>query len=672
MNPAVARAARWSGLPTEALAAAAPLVAAGALEPVDLHVAATLGARFGEHDPDVLLAAALAVRAPRHGHVCVDLLCLDAATLVPEPADGAGSPHLALPADRPAWRDRVARSPLAREQAEGATPLVLRGPRLYTDRLHGHEARLAGALLERFGETRPVADAALLRRGLDALFPTPAAGTVDRQRLAAAMALLRGALVISGGPGTGKTWTVRNLLTLLFAQAVAAGGPWPRVALAAPTGKAAARMLESVRDGLAAHAERAAPVLGAATPDDLVAFLSGLVPSTLHRLLGWQPDDPARFRHHADRPLPCDVVVVDEASMVDLALMARLVDAVPPHARLILLGDRHQLASVEAGSVLADVCGDHDPSELRLSPEAATPLRDLAGLDVRPTMGAPGPWDAVVFLTESRRFDARGGIGRFAAAAVAGDVEGARAAATVADGSVEPATTAGPRLEPEVVLLRPTGRDLPPAARELVVRAWRPYLTALRAAPRDPARHARALELFEDFRILCAHREGTSGVSHVGRAVVELLRAERLADPSEGEWWLGRPVLVTRNDYAVRRFNGDVGLVVHDAEGRPVVAFREDSGRVVTLPPARMPECETVFAMTIHKSQGSEFATVLVVLPERPSPVLTRELVYTGVTRARRRVVLLADDEVLKLGIARQVQRASGLGERLWGVDAIP
>lgn len=667
MNPTLRRAERQAGCSPDVLRALGPFVDRRVLEPVDVHVTATLSARFGETDPDVLLAAALAVRAPRHGHVCVDLLGLDATALLSDDPDGSDDAPPALPHDRAGWLARVADSPLTRHTDEGCTPLVLYGSRLYTDRLHGHEARLAHALLARFAETRPVADPTLLRRGLEALFPAPAVrDRIDRQRLAAAMALLRGAIVISGGPGTGKTWTVRNLLTLLFAQSVAAGEPWPRVALAAPTGKAAARMAESVRAGLEAHAERAGPALGGATPDDLMRFLTSLTPSTLHRLLGWQPHDPTRFRHNADRPLPYDVLVVDEASMVDLVLMSRLVDAVPTHARLVLLGDRHQLASVEAGSVLGDVCGEADGGRIRLSGEAAHALGQLAGIDVPPTMEAPGPWDAVVFLTESRRFDAEGGIGRFAAAAIAGDVAGARAAAETPRGPIEPVTSTGPLDGAEVLKLPHDGRGLPEAARRLVVRAWRPYLEALRADPRDPARHVEALERFGEFRILCAHRRGPFGVSNIGHTAVELLRAEGLIDPSEGSWWLGRPVLVTRNDPAVRRFNGDIGLVVHDPRGQPVVAFLEDSGKVSWLPPSRMPECETVYAMTIHKSQGSEFATVLVVLPDRPSPVLTRELVYTGVTRARRRVVLVSSDEVLEQGILRRVERATGLGSRLW------
>lgn len=646
MTADLQQAARWAGLSGEgALAGLGPLLAAGVLEPVDLHVVATLAARFGESDPEVLLAAALAVRAPRYGHVCVDLRALDARSLLPEStgapvADGAAE-ALGLPAERDGWAARVARSPLVRPAGPGDTPLVLRGALLYTDRYFAYEDRLHAALTKRFASLRAVADPGLLERGLDALFGGD--GAPNRQRRAAEVALQRGAAVISGGPGTGKTWTVRNVLTLLYAQWAAAphAGSRPRIALAAPTGKAAARVVASIHEGLEDHLAN----VGAALPggiDGLRSFLQETAPSTLHRLLGWRPDDPTRFRHDAARPLALDVVIVDEASMVDLALMAKLVDAVPEEARLVLLGDRHQLASVEAGSVLADICGEGD--------------------------GGP----AVVFLTESRRFDADSGIGRFARAAVEDRVEDAIAA-----------LPPWGRDEPGALVVadgKAVGRDLgrlahdprgglPKAARRLLVEGYRPYLERLRAGPLGAegleAVHADALRRLDGFRALCAHRAGVFGVEGINRAATELLADAGLIRPS-GAWWLGRPVLVTQNDYGVRRFNGDVGIVVHDGHGEPVVAFPGDAGGVSYLATVRLPAHETVFAMTIHKSQGSEFTDVLVVLPERRSPVLTKELVYTGVTRAKMRVTVLSDEGVLREALERRVQRASGLGEVSW------
>jgi len=642
-------AARLAGLSgPEPLAWLQPLLLARVLEPVDLHVTAMLAARFGESDPAVLLAASLAIRAPRHGHVCVDLVQLESATLRLEAVVDGAHDEVELPAARQDWLDRVAASALVREPGPGATPLVLRGSLLYTDRYLSYEASLEQALRRRFGERRVVADPELLSRGLDALFgPEPDEGE-DRQRVAAHVAMGRGVTVISGGPGTGKTWTVRNLLTLVYAQAVATGdGSLPRIALAAPTGKAAARVVSSIREGLDAHLARAAGALPEGkSVDGLRASLEATAPSTLHRLLGWRPDAPTRFRHDRCRPLPLDLLVVDEASMVDLALMAKLFDALPDSARVVLLGDRHQLASVEAGSVLGDICGSGEQGV--------------------------GPSEAVVFLTHSRRFRADGGIGRFAAAAVSSRIDDAIAALPLwgagepgllsSDAVGQRGGTLG-RLEPD-----PRGR-LPGAAARLVVEGYRPYLERLRAGP-GPGEslldlHADALRRFDGFRVLCAHRRGRTGVKGVSEQVVDLLAQARLIEPS-GSWWLGRPVIVTTNDYSVRRYNGDVGIVVRDEAGGWVVAFPADAGSVSWLSPVRLPEHQTVFAMTIHKSQGSEFGDVLVVLPETPSPILTRELIYTGVTRATDRVTVLSDEGVLRRGLERRVQRASGLGDLLW------
>ena len=641
------RAASLLGLASTApLAALEPFVAAQVLAWVDVDAAALLAARYGEHDPEVILAAALANRAPRHGHTAIDLSTVELRSLRAERRGAEEVEELALPADRADWVARVAASPLSRGPGAGDTPLVLRGALLYVDRYFAYEDQLRVALVRRFAEHRPVAEPALLERGLDALFGRSTEGADDRQRRAAEVALHRGLSVISGGPGTGKTWTVRNLLTLVYAQSVAAGHDTPRLALAAPTGKAAARVVESLRSGLGDHLVRAAGALPeGASVDGLRAFLEAAAPSTLHRLLGWRPDQPTRFRHDRNRPLPVDVLIVDEASMVDLALMAKLVAAVPPHARLVLLGDRHQLASVEAGSVLADLCGEGD--------------------------GDVGVSDGVVFLTHSRRFGADSGIGRFASAAVEGRVGDALEV-------LEPWPGAGPGpMPPEGQVLdhgdigrfEPGRRgELPGAVKRLVVQGYRPYLERLRRGPvgGEPleALHADALKRFDRFRVLCAHRQGRLGVLGVGDTIQQALEAEGLIRAA-GPWWLGRPVLVTRNDYSVGRYNGDIGLVVRDDDGAWVVAFPGEGGDVRWLAPARLPEHQTVFAMTIHKSQGSEFDDVLVVLPERVSPVLTRELVYTGVTRAKRRVSVLGSEAVLRSGLSRRVQRASGLGQAL-------
>ena len=688
MNPL--HASFWTARPElrTALESLQPWVQAGVLAAVDVHAVALCADLAGEERPDVLLACALAVRAPRHGHVCVDLhgLHLDklarAQRPTASPQQQNTAAQVALPVDRNAWATSVASSPMVRSTVEGLTPWALWGGLLYVDRYHRYEVRLARQLSDRFDATREVADPALLKSGLDALFGAPEAGPVDRQRLAAAMAVLRGATVVSGGPGTGKTYTVRNVLTLLVAQwvAVDAHRPLPRIAVAAPTGKAAARVVESLLDGLDAHIARAQAAVPAGWPiEGLATVLGELAPWTIHRLLGWRPDDPTRFRHHADNPLPYDIVVVDEASMVDLALMGKLIDALLPEARVVLLGDRHQLASVEAGSVLADLCGASaaDGTAVRLSPSMRHLLAEVAGLDLTntPSPQPSTPRDGVVFLTRTRRFRDDSGIKAFAEACVEGRV----------DDAIE-VTAPWPTGQPKRLALqedgRPVGGDigrltprpggaLPVEARAAIRSGFTPYLELLRSGrqPRhddDAALHAEVLQLLGGFRILCAHRSGPLGVQGMGAAAEDLLVDGGWIRPEEGTWYAGRPVLITRNDYGVQLFNGDIGIVVRDANGQARVAFAEGAGGVRYLSTVRLPDHQTVFAMTIHKSQGSEFDDVIVALPARGSRVLTRELVYTAVTRAKHRVTVLADEAVLRLALKEQVQRATGLADRLW------
>ncbi len=672
-----------------------PFYEAGVLGSAEVHVAAQLG-RLAEalDDPDVLLAAALAVRAPLHGHVCVDLDGVDDG-LRPDPGGWPGVEQevpLRWPADRQAWRDAVAASGLAREAradapeqdaahgtAAGDTPLVLHGARLYLDRYWRYQQRLARELTRRAADPSPApADAELLRAGLERLFPRDGAG-LDRQMLGAAISALRPLCVISGGPGMGKTWTIRKILALALAQRAAArraDSTLPRfqVALAAPTGKAAARMREAILDELDDFLDGLDPdVLGPNVRRRHVrAFMEGLKPSTLHRLLGYRTRTPSRFRHHRDNPLPHHLVVVDETSMVDLPLMSKLVDAVAPSARLILLGDRYQLASVEAGAVLADICGETGAETLSASVGFADELRRHCGLKlwVHGAAEAPGRGlqDCIVQLNRNYRFEEASGIGAFAAACLAPDE------------TFDPAHTAsllGPAAGHGDATLLPHGREglLTAPVKRAIVKGYRGYLETLRLGPRpgepEARFHRRVLKALDAFRVLCAHRRGRLGVAGLNAAVEELLSAEVQGfEPSE-EHYLGQPILIRRNDYAVRRFNGDVGVVVERAAvaGQPSlqVAFPGTSDEPVEyLAPSRLPEHQTVFATTIHKSQGSQFDHALIMLPSRPSPILTRELIYTGVTRAARHVTVVGDRRILADALARTVQRASGLREQLW------
>ncbi len=732
MPPLFAPALVPRGSPQAAvLARLEPFYAHGVLSSVDMHVAALLARRASALDPDLVLALALAVRAPRRGHIHVDLDALDAVSLLPAVADDPVStpgtqqpPPLDLPG--PGWAARVASfTSLVRlaDEPDRSTPFVLAGTALYTDRYHRYQRALASRVAGWVGPAGaiPLDPEVLprLRAAMDRLFPNPAGDAPDLQRVAAALALSQRFTVITGGPGMGKTWTVRNLLALLWIehrsrhQQGLVEAADPVVALAAPTGKAAARLRESLRAGLSAQLHPAlCTVLGdAGVATQACDFLRGLEASTLHRLLGWRPDNPTRFRRCAGDPIPADVVVVDEASMVDFALMAKLVDAVgavgPSGAptRLVLLGDRHQLASVEAGTVLADLCGPTRADRLCFTAPTIQQLDTcfelgLGAASSRPGAGVrsvfgPATHDAVVQLRRTHRFSEQSGIGRFALACISSDFQPARAAEVLLGGSGD-------------VSLLPHGErgGLDPTVRGLLLEGFEPYLRLLRGGfeaargpgfPTQEVFHRRVLEAFDRFRVLCAHRQGSTGVAGLNRTVMGLLRDAGLLGSTD-TWYEGRPVLVRRNDYSVRLssgerglYNGDIGLLVQAVVGdqrRLMVAFpgpdvlpaasdpsappplgsqhHLDKLLVHYVDPARLPEHSTAFAMTIHKSQGSEFEHVCVVLPRHDSPLLTRELVYTGVTRARSRMSLVGDRGVLERALGRTVQRASGLVGELW------
>ncbi|HLH46078.1 MAG TPA: exodeoxyribonuclease V subunit alpha [Acidimicrobiales bacterium] len=615
------------------------------LAPADVHVARGLGRLGGEADPSVLLAAALAVRAPRLGHVCVDLATVAATTTsdADETVDVA-----ALPWPAPAgWLERLACSPLVGGDDGGPDPdrpLRLAGTLLYLDRYWRQERAVAGDLLARDGAI-PV-DRAVLDDGLDRLFgraasgapgaPGVPAGEADLQRTAAEVAASRRLVVVAGGPGTGKTTTVARLVALMDEQAAAAGQPPPRVALAAPTGKAAARLAEGV------HREAATLDVSDATRSRLLQ----LPASTLHRLLGTRPDSRSRFRHDRGNHLPYDTVVVDETSMVPLSLMSRLLEALRPDTRLVLLGDPDQLTSVEAGAVLGDIvgpAGDGGAGNI-IGPGGDGVGGDIAGPGgdgVGDSPAGGGLRDAIVVLRHVHRFS--GGIAQLAAAIKAGDEEAAIAAL---------------REHPDSVIWHPDA-DHAGEVQQTWVDAGRDVFETA-----DAGDAAGALAAVGRTRVLCAHRLGPDGVATWQQTVESWLAQALPGYGAGGRWYVGRPLLVTRNDYGLGLSNGDVGVVVRTGAG--VAAAFTRAGEVVLFPPTRLEAVESVHAMTIHKSQGSQFDTVAVVLPEPGSRILTRQLLYTAVTRARRHVHLIGDETRLRAGVARSVARASGLGPRLW------
>ncbi|MEX1163690.1 MAG: exodeoxyribonuclease V subunit alpha [Nitriliruptor sp.] len=638
----------------------APFIDLGVLGAADVHVAAALTRLGGDDRPEVLLAAALAVRAPRRRHVCVDLTTVRLGVVAElteladaDDADAAvASDRIAgLPWPEPdAWLAVLADSPLVEvrdpedlrepdDAGRDVRPLTLAGPRLYLDRYWRYERRVAAALDARARAESEISDPGAAAASIDAAFD---GAPPDRQRVATALALTRRLTILAGGPGTGKTTTIARVISILVADARRAGRPVPHIALAAPTGKAAARLTESLRQASSAATD--------GDPD--ADLLRELTATTLHRLLGPR-GRTSRFRHDRTHPLPHDVIVVDETSMVPLALLAKLLDAVRLDARLILVGDPHQLASVEAGSVLGDLVGDPDASPVR-SQQLLGMLSTIAGdahtTDTSPATDA-GVHDALVVLDRVHRFRAGSGLDRFAAAVRTGDADGAlHKLATATDLTWITGEQGGP-----------TDDELTPVRDRLRV-AGGVVLAAALADGADDA--AAALTGLETVRILCAHRRGSVGVQGWTERCEAWLR-EDVALDTRSRWYVGRPVLVTTNDRRLQLWNGDLGVVVRHEDGVAIAFPALDGDGVRYLAPARVGEVETVHAMTVHKSQGSQVGHAVVVLPDPASRICTRELLYTAVTRAREGATIVASEASLRATIAARTQRASGLGVAL-------
>lgn len=591
---------------------------AGVLAASDVHVAARLCKLGDEGDELVALATALAVRGPRYGHVRVDL-SVAAEQCSAELEDHWGGVEQALPwPDTAVWLERLRSSPLvaalddpAHDDPAPGRPLRLAGSAVYLDRYWRDEGGAAEELATRSLGEGPAVDEPVLAEGLDRLFPDRADalhGGSDDQRRAAENAIRRRLSVIAGGPGTGKTTTVAKVIALLFDQAEAAGLRRPLIALAAPTGKAAARMQEAV--------SRAG---GALTLDGSArACLEGAEAMTIHRLLRRRPDSSSRFVHDRYNRLPHDVVIIDEMSMVSLPLMARLLEAVRPDARLILVGDPEQLASVDAGAVMADLV-------------------------------APGALDeAITSLRSNYRFS--GSLASLSDAVRSGDAD--RAIATLRDPGDERIMWI------EVAGEEPRGSALAPLRAAVGDFGGRLLAASLQGDA------AGALEALGTFRLLCAHRSGPAGVGAWTELIESWLSDDVDGFSAEHEWYPGRPVMVTSNDYSLRLFNGDTGAVVARPDGSYTAVF-DQGGSPSEFSLSRLANVETVYAMTVHKSQGSEFDQVALVLPSVASRLLTRELLYTALTRARRSLVVVGTEESLRTAVAQRVARASGLAERL-------
>ncbi|HEY3086662.1 MAG TPA: exodeoxyribonuclease V subunit alpha [Jatrophihabitantaceae bacterium] len=604
---------------------------AGILAPADVHVAMRLGALTGENDDRVLLAIALTVRNTRHGSVVLDLA--DAATTVTADADDSElieNGELSWPAPEE-WIAACAASPVVAD-APGGSPVRLVGSRLWLDRYWRQEAQVAEELLHRSAQRPADLDLAVLGSDLESLFSS----TSDAdQRLATCVAALSRVSVIGGGPGTGKTTTIARLITALRRQR-----PELRIALAAPTGKAAARLEEAVRSAS-----------GSLTAHDR-GQLAGMSASTLHRLLGRRPGVASRFRHDRENRLPFDVVIVDEASMVSLTLMARLLEALAPPARLVLVGDPDQLASVEAGAVLGDLV-EHDDVGRRTESFRAMLQEAIPGLDcpVRQSTPAAALRESVALLRTVHRFGAGGPIAHLAEHVRAGRADETLALLT------DP---------PDGIAFHLTPDDEPVSGAAL--EALRGQLVHEKAVI-DAARSGdveHALDALERHRMLCAHRAGPRGVRHWSDAIERWLAADDpLLTPRLDGRYAGQPLLVTSNDYENSLYNGDTGVVINQGD-ELAAAFRR-GGEPVILPLVRLSEVRPMHVITVHRAQGSQFEEVTVLLPPATSPLATRQTFYTAITRASKLVRLIGSQEAVLASVNRRAARATGLRDRLAG-----
>lgn len=652
----------------------------GWLRPLDRALARFCHQQCSQASPLALLLVALTSHQVGRGHVCLDLADLQAQpdrVLSLPPDDEPLDDPPPTPADLLQGltvQDCIAAlhsSGLSNETAEAEPgPLVLtvpdtpgRSPLLYLRRYWQYERQIESALQQRLSAPVPVDDSQLTQ-GLSALFATPASDDrPDWQRIACALAARQRFAIITGGPGTGKTTTVVRLLALLQAQAMgkAEGSPM-RIALTAPTGKAAARLNESIGSQV-----KELDLSGLPGDENLRDHIPEEV-TTLHRLLGARPDS-RHFRHHRGNPLHLDLVVVDEASMVDVEMMARLLDALPAATRVILLGDKDQLASVEAGAVLGNLC--QRAEQAHYQPELAAWVQAVTGCTLPAELTDPAgrPLDqAVTMLRVSHRFGADSGIGQLARAVNQGDGQTALQQLQQADQAADIAWPQNLGRDTQALLdwcvdrLRPTlewlaAHQPPPGAERAEFDAWAQAVLAR----------------WSDFQLLCAVRGGPQGVDQMNLQLTRALHQAGLVQADHG-WFAGRPVMVTRNDYSLGLMNGDIGITLQGPalggagdQYQLRVAFPTSDGSqaIHWVLPSRLQTVDTVYAMTVHKSQGSEFDHTALLLPAYRSPVLTRELIYTGITRARSRFTLLAGDAGLfQEAVNTRVRRVSGL----WGL----
>ncbi|WYD80486.1 MAG: exodeoxyribonuclease V subunit alpha [Candidatus Electrothrix gigas] len=615
---------------------------AGAIRPLDLHLGLFLEKQAvstvitnreitnrEQRHPSLLLAATLASAAVGNGHICFPLK--EATREQPVVADLVKKycPNLKQ------WRQELLATSVVGNPGEDSPLILDKKNHLYLYRFLCYEKFIATTLRHR-AVTQLNCNHQLAAQLLRQLFPaTEQGGRINFQEMAAALALLKPLLIISGGPGTGKTHTVARILAVIQAlHAQQQQGPRKKilkVALAAPTGKAAARLEESLRQAKLS------------LPEEFRRNIPEQA-QTLHRLLGSRPGT-APFRFNRENPLYLDLLILDEASMIDVEMMVSILEALPEKTRIILLGDRNQLASVEAGSLFADLCGHDEP---QWSSQICTQLEQLCNspgvLSSAAGQAGVSPLaDSLVVLRTSYRFQDNSGIGALASAVKKCSIEQVQQVITAHFTDVE--------------AVQYTGKKRKQWLKEQIIQGFQPMLTA--STPEQ------AFAAMEGFRLLCALRKGPDGVQGINTLVTQVLRQAGLISLQKTEWYHGRPIIILRNQYEMQLFNGDTGILWQDEKGLLRAWFRRSDNSLTSMSCARLPEHETAYAITIHKAQGSEFDQVLLVLPEEESQVLTQELLYTGITRARNKLILCASLARIATTVQKKTQRFSGLAEKL-------
>ncbi|WP_445666084.1 exodeoxyribonuclease V subunit alpha [Fodinibius sp. AD559] len=595
------------------------------IRPIDLELCRFLKERHSNISPKILIAACLVSHLYQQGHVC---LPLDEYAGEPIFDDERVETTLKAPALDP-WRLALAECSAVGKPGD-YKPLILDdGDRLYMHKLWHYERTLAKELIERSRRQDDNIDESLLRDGLSRLF-SDSSQKQDWQQVAAATSIRNNLSIISGGPGTGKTSTVVRVLALILEQYQDRDKKL-HIALAAPTGKAAARLQDSIisaKEGLDVSKE-----IREAIPEKA---------QTLHQLLGARRYS-SEFKYNADNPIPYDLVVVDEASMVDQALMSKLVEALLDDTRLLLLGDKDQLASVEAGSVLGDIC-DMDGNQFS---ENYTDWLNTLSLNISDEFVVDDPrslTDNITLLTKSYRFSSDSGI--------------ARLSKEINDGNVDRTLS----------LLEST--DIEDAIFESIVDSGELESVLEQKIPKyfqdilESENPREAVEKFNQFGILAAHRKGPWGIVHLNKLVEDILQDHSII-PKYAQWYPGKPVIINTNDYTLELFNGDTGVCFPDQNGDLKIFFKNE-GEVRGIMPSRLPTHNTAYALTVHKSQGSEFYEVMLVLPRTISKVVNRELLYTAITRARTKITIMGEKPTLRKGIQKKIRRSSGLKDYLW------